>query len=783
MKRKQISSLFLVLLLLYGATPVLAKDDPTTVQWTEVKFTGGKAFMIYIFELSLLEIPIGIDNPPPWNPGNIEHDYFQDQVDRKKLEDLYDLIQERIRQDDSYSFVVLDELSDENKIILRHTVNHDIMFCYDGLIFWVEITFDEINLDSLLEHSSPSFETFFPDDWDSYVDHRNRLLRLLGDELLVKYLPRNPLGSSGDQNQSVTHDSAHWVIILEQPFSLHDELGNSYPCSWEDVCSDETCIDTVERFVDQINFYNFNSEMVFFSDETFIVIGNIELDSHAFRFNDMILLLNIKRTLHEFAPPLGDAYYNPPTSIFPYEATSNLNKLDRMAAFVSFAKYASYGLEKGPEADIPPFYQGADYLSKQLVEIHRFISIEEEDIRNHIARNEHALTKFAVFFAIFVVFISFFFSLIAGKRLKREFVKENIKNLEEIFFYLVPIFLALFTYVLLSRFSLFIDIMNARYMLSALIQSEAAVIAIVITMNLIGIQLGAAYSPRVARIFRDSLELKVLIFSYTISILYGLCILGIIKSDYMGHVIIAYSLGVFCFTVLISFVIKMLRTIEPSANIEKWSQEIRKEDILEGKIAIQRVMDIIKRSIRNSDEQTAEFGLEKIKDRIMDIFENEKFEGKEEEEMSEKVYSHFIKIGEFAMDKKDESSAGAVVKNIEEMGIEAVKKGHEAAAWKAAESLSDLGSTAIGNRLEKIAWGVACSLNNIGEVAIDCEFQKTSIIIKFLQAVRNVAASVQLKKIKSISEFWLENLKEIAREKGNDNLVSYIERSENQKGV
>ncbi|MFQ6119549.1 MAG: hypothetical protein ACE5KE_06660, partial [Methanosarcinales archaeon] len=65
------------------------------------------------------------------------------------------------------------------------------------------------------------------------------------------------------------------------------------------------------------------------------------------------------------------------------------------------------------------------------------------------------------------------------------------------------------------------DLTNIRYMLSALIQSEAAIIAIVITLSLVAVQLTASsYSSRVMVIFRDSPDLWFLMFSYIGSIIY-----------------------------------------------------------------------------------------------------------------------------------------------------------------------------------------------------------------------------------------------------------------------
>jgi uncharacterized membrane protein len=98
--------------------------------------------------------------------------------------------------------------------------------------------------------------------------------------------------------------------------------------------------------------------------------------------------------------------------------------------------------------------------------------------------------------------------------------------------------------VLLICFSLFryfnlfhTDVTSARYMLSALVQSQAAIVAIVITLTLIAVQLTAsAYSPRVIRIFRNNPDMWILLGCYGLSIFYGFIVLKLVESAEGGVV-------------------------------------------------------------------------------------------------------------------------------------------------------------------------------------------------------------------------------------------------------
>lgn len=90
----------------------------------------------------------------------------------------------------------------------------------------------------------------------------------------------------------------------------------------------------------------------------------------------------------------------------------------------------------------------------------------------------------------------------------------------------VPVCFYLFRY-----FNLFhTDADSARYMLSAMVQSQAAIVAIVVSLTLIAIQLTAsAYSPRVIDIFKKNPDMWILLGCYGVSIFYGFIVLKLVE--------------------------------------------------------------------------------------------------------------------------------------------------------------------------------------------------------------------------------------------------------------
>ena len=111
------------------------------------------------------------------------------------------------------------------------------------------------------------------------------------------------------------------------------------------------------------------------------------------------------------------------------------------------------------------------------------------------------------------------------------------------------------------RYFLHTDVDSARYMLSALVQSEAAIVALVVTLSLVAVQLAAqSYSERVNEVFKKAPDLWILMGIYGIAIFYGLGVLKMIENPQVGrlsnleaHVSFAYYLGVFAFVALVPY--------------------------------------------------------------------------------------------------------------------------------------------------------------------------------------------------------------------------------------
>jgi uncharacterized membrane protein len=239
--------------------------------------------------------------------------------------------------------------------------------------------------------------------------------------------------------------------------------------------------------------------------------------------------------------------------------------------------------------------------------------------------------------------------------------------------------------ILFTHFNLFhTDANSARYMLSALVQSQAAIVAIVITLTLIAVQLTAsAYSPRVIDIFKKNPDMWILLGCYGVSIFYGLFVLKLVEGT-EGEVVsqsaiwslgsvpisfefcvsLAYWLGVFTFVMLFLYLWNIIGLLKPENVIKRLAVEITKAKILNPKEdPFQPIMDIIHGSIMKYDLETTRVGLKKVTKQVIEIIDSDG-----EEKISECFRGHLTRASRLAISREDEESTAEVIKSLETFG-------------------------------------------------------------------------------------------------------------------
>nr|QNO56741.1 hypothetical protein HGIILDEE_00030 [Methanosarcinales archaeon ANME-1 ERB7] len=297
--------------------------------------------------------------------------------------------------------------------------------------------------------------------------------------------------------------------------------------------------------------------------------------------------------------------------------------------------------------------------------------------------------------------------------------------------------------ILFTHFNLFhTEPTSARYMLSALVQSQAAIVAIVISLTLIAVQLTAsAYSPRVIDIFKKNPDMWLLLGCYGVSIFYGFIVLKLVEGaggeavsqsviwsigrfsvSFEFYVSLAYWLGVFTFVALFPYMLNIIGLLKSGNIIKRLATEISKDKILNSEEdPIQPIMDIVHGSIMKYDIATTRVGLKAVTDRVIKIINSD-----DEEEISGHFCKHLERVGKLAVSRMDEESTKEVIGQLDFFGESTAEKGLQCATAQTAEFLSAIGVTAADKGLVVATWRAVEFLEAVGKAAADKGLEKAT---------------------------------------------------------
>lgn len=295
-------------------------------------------------------------------------------------------------------------------------------------------------------------------------------------------------------------------------------------------------------------------------------------------------------------------------------------------------------------------------------------------------------------------------------------------------------------------------------MLSALVQTEAAIIAIVITLSLVAVQLAASsYSARIIQVFRRNPDLWILIGIYGIAIFFGLSVLKLVDNfniyDIGKFVTFAFYLGFYAYVSLIFYILNILNLLKPSTIIKKLCVEITKNNILlaieDEKISeidpIQPIIDIVLSSLMKYDIETVRNGLTAIGDRTKFILENEELEPEDELKMSAIIIeSHLTGMGKIAASRKDVASTMEVISNLHKIGMITVEQEYNTIMRKVAESFTEVGIITIEENLKYTTDKAIKSLKEIGEAALEQNLAGSVPILFSLHSIGRAAIDQNL---------------------------------------
>lgn len=330
---------------------------------------------------------------------------------------------------------------------------------------------------------------------------------------------------------------------------------------------------------------------------------------------------------------------------------------------------------------------------------------------------------------------------------------------------------------------------NERYLISALVQSLAATIALVVSLSLIAIQFAAeSHSSRTIEFYKRNPDMWILISIYIVVIFYGLALLKVIDIGLAGitmeiAIYVAYFLGFFAFICLIPYIWSTLNLLKISTAIKWLEKEITKENILEAfkdsddiieKDPVQPIIDIMNSAFERNDYETVRNGLKVIKKNTIVILGNP-LEEKEEKEIMNYIVQHIAEFGIYGANKKKEIFVRDIIISLYEIGVKAIENERKNSFCEVTKALEQVGIKAAENELE-VTLDVVLKLIEITKKAIEKKSLE-SCTLKAIKAFENISIKTTDNRLKNINLYVVNGLQEIGAqtiEKRNENISEEI---------
>ncbi|SFM47968.1 DUF2254 family protein [Methanolobus profundi] len=293
-----------------------------------------------------------------------------------------------------------------------------------------------------------------------------------------------------------------------------------------------------------------------------------------------------------------------------------------------------------------------------------------------------------------------------------------------------------------------IDYDNERYLLSALVQSLAATIALVITLSLVAVQLAAqSYSARVIDVYKRNPDMWILLCIYIFTIFYGLGLTKIIGLGILGNymenaIFLAYFMGFFAFVCLVPYMLKTLDLLKPSTLIMELAKNITNENLLKAIYAennkideldpIQPLIDILNSSLMKYDNESIRNCLKAITESTNNLFA-EGIDERDEKEVASFVFQHISSAVFLAIEKQNEDAICNLILSMKQNASKAIEMKNKLILEFLIDSFRKIGGKAYENRMYSVTKDCVKAIGKIGQDSIGEKMENVTdeIVIKF----------------------------------------------------
>ncbi|MEL4306386.1 hypothetical protein [Methanococcoides sp. LMO-2] len=267
--------------------------------------------------------------------------------------------------------------------------------------------------------------------------------------------------------------------------------------------------------------------------------------------------------------------------------------------------------------------------------------------------------------------------------------------------YFLPFFIILLASWLLTYLGWWnSNLSSAQYLVSAVVQAEAAILAIIVTLTLYVVQNAQSYSPRITEFFmkRDkNPHFWSIVVIYSFALIYGVFILKALKtsnSDAVSN--LQYSLWVVCllgvqaFLSLKNYVIQTLNLLKPTELINQLADDIKidcflyesdfptdvkqQDVLLFQNETIMSIVDIIHTAILNHDTDMSVKGVDQLSGQVMHEIAIQKDGSGDYNNLLAVINGVLADLSKLAIKKNNYMCASKIAESTISIGIEAYNK-------------------------------------------------------------------------------------------------------------
>jgi hypothetical protein len=329
-----------------------------------------------------------------------------------------------------------------------------------------------------------------------------------------------------------------------------------------------------------------------------------------------------------------------------------------------------------------------------------------------------------------------FWMINTGIRIKT-FISQSYLIYLLLFIAILFIFIFIIVYQFGANIFLNISLDSSRYLLSAMAQALAAILAIVVGFSFVAFQLSARFGS--ARVFDLVLKGRAfwwLLIIYGFSILYDLVLLRMLTEETVEFLVNWLNFSVFLcaisFISLFPYAYVTIDQLKPERSIQG-IVKIKNDDVESLKRdTILPIVDILNKALRANDLHTLKVGLEALEKLNLNRIDSS-IDGKDKLEIVKYYTGKISRLTEIALSENDESAVIEITESFGKVGLKLIEsRRSEVLEDEIALFKSDrMYSTGIGipnttDNYDEISKEIKEVLSNVGKRVIERRWDKAT---------------------------------------------------------